>query len=543
MTAVHNVAGLRQHVDHVVAALPLLALPRIEAVLHAFRVAQSGHAMHAASSNAAGSYENIRSVQDLLRWLTFKIATTCPTSGRIQNTTEIHRTLAREAIELFDKIAKLNEFMLIAQAGRCRVDFESDGGLIVFRYDDDLPSRRLGRRLARQRDERSASLASQVSNNFRETQELVDQAVPHVRPQWGDRQFVSRPGSAIERKIREHMDATSEPPLLPVDWSVGAYTFGEFRSFWMHLKALAWLRDLGFAACVKRRPDRIPWNGAVLSLSPRELLDRLESQEIVPRTAAIEILRDLTYDPAAFSWTDIMYQPLVPLDRHSLATIPLLISASHFERNLLAIIDRLPWRREAVQQLKEGREDLMIGAIVPAAEEVGVMTQPRVRLEERGADLTDIDLLLWQPDAEVALVVSLKWFYGPDSIREVLTHDDWYASGIEVAKRAVAHLSSNAEEVSRRYRLRPPLTPATLIVACIVGHHDVPSEWVRDDLVPIVKLDAFLAALRERAPDLRSVHARLREIAGIDEPGDEEVSSFHDDVRLGDLTVRFPSAD
>lgn len=187
MSRVHDLATLRNYVDDVAAALPLLALPRVEALLHTFRIAQSGHAMHAASvRSAAESYENIRSHQDLLRWLTFRIVKGCSPGGRIQNTTDRHRALAQEAIQVFDTIGKLNEFMLMAREGRCRVGFDAGQSLVAFTYDDDAASRRLFRRLIRQRDERASSMSSQANLPDR-ARELFDEVTPHVRPQWGDR--------------------------------------------------------------------------------------------------------------------------------------------------------------------------------------------------------------------------------------------------------------------------------------------------------------------------------------------------------------------
>ena len=396
----------RKYADRLIADLPIFKFPRNQAILHVFRTLQTCRTLSLPGAGYETFYHGMRNIQDLLRYFTFKAFELCPPPAGDVYTSLEHRTIAINGVN------ECHRFSLIHDA---TVRFENDSSSFVGEISSDL-------------------LRSYANSQLRLLQ----------------------------------------APLLPEHYSLGPYTLGEFRSFWAFLRAYAEVHECGLFTALAL-PGTIaalqgrPVTNSAISLSAGDLAKVANSATGLPEATVLEIVRDLTYAPDQVPWVDIMHQPLVPTGDEKLSSIPVVLGHSNFERNLLAIVEKIPWRSDAAVTLREGRETLMLEEIVPELEQLGLHTKCRLPLGPSTQRLGDIDLLSWDADTKNALAVSLKWFYGPDSIQEVLNHDDWYRDGLQKHREHIGHVKQNAEDLSARFDLRPQLSSETRLFGALVS--------------------------------------------------------------------------
>ncbi|MGH9317685.1 MAG: SEC-C metal-binding domain-containing protein [Thermoanaerobaculia bacterium] len=546
IASIQSPADLRRYADSLTGQLPLLALPRVEAVLHSFRILQTLHSLNGLKAHErrryASDYESMRNCQDLLRWMAFKLFELCPPGGSPAPTLPEHVRPSLAAITHFFSFSILQDLTLCAEHGYLRHRV-SEPGLHEFLPLEGPEGERLRNRLVRDASERDL----RRERKYEELSRLSDS--PLVTEYRAFARSIRMNGDSLELSydaphnlISQMMDvfnSTSPPPLLPQEWSVGAYDLGQFRNFWVVLLALAGIHEMAFLEGARALAmEWGPHNTASLIMPRSMLLHRASEHAGLPEDTTREIIRDLTYDPNV-RWTDIMYQPLVPVGADELLALPLVIGGSSFERNLLAMVDRLPWRQASSHRLKEGREQLMLDEIMPVLAGSGLLQRPRIQVATGGTDLGDIDLLVWEPTGAVAMCVSLKWFYGPDSIREVLTHDQWYAEAIRRCLTMREYVRKDPIGFCRDRGIKPGFSEATLVHGCIVSREDTPSEKVFAPDVPVVSLRQFTALVVESNRDLRALHRRLCQLAAGSPPA-EETEHFQEEIRFGDLRLSIP---
>jgi hypothetical protein len=155
----------------------------------------------------------------------------------------------------------------------------------------------------------------------------------------------SAPDQAVELFVEDASRREQAECQLPEEWSVGpVHSWRSPEGLAVPARAIDHAHSvLVNAAKTRLRPP--PAMGSELRMQPAAIVRACESKLGVPPEATREILKDLTYDPSV-KWTDVMYQPLLPMGSGDLLTCRVLIEGNRFERNLLALLPRLPGRRQ-----------------------------------------------------------------------------------------------------------------------------------------------------------------------------------------------------
>jgi hypothetical protein len=216
------------------------------------------------------------------------------------------------------------------------------------------------------------------------------------------------------------------------------------------------------------------------------------------------VLEDLSYGSRGVTRPDPALQPLIPVEADSILISPSLILCSSPERNHCMLLNSIPEEREVYARLVDRKEALMRDEIL------GVCDSKRYRPFFGGVagrkELPNIDLALIDDDRRLVLILELKWFIGPDEVREVLNRSDDLKKGISQAKLLKAAFGDGTDAVQK-----------TLKVACdfkfecvVVSHNWIGGQTVQDDEVPIITLRHLKAAL-EKAESLEDVTAWLSE--------------------------------
>ncbi|MEP7009092.1 MAG: hypothetical protein ABJC13_02105 [Acidobacteriota bacterium] len=296
------------------------------------------------------------------------------------------------------------------------------------------------------------------------------------------------------------------PTLFPSGLQLESYTWGDFHSFWKYLKSLAELhRFFLAAACTELGGNTSPYNSGVLLLDANTELSRMKHRVGLRYRPASAILQDLTYTEAA---RDIIHQPLILLKEGHYATAPLLIYGSNHERNFLLTVDNLS--TASSQAINSIKEHLMLEELEPLFSAQGLITRQRLRLGTPPYVAGDIDLLVYDRGSTIAMAISLKWFFGPDSVYEVQRHDEKFSEALNIHKRCLHELELSKINLSRNFNLQPPLGRNTKIVGIIVSKMARPSVLVEDSAIPIVTSDDLKASIKD--DDLSALYQALMKL-------------------------------
>jgi hypothetical protein len=517
LPGIGSVSDIRAYIDAVAHGHELFTRPRDEALLHVVRACQTvdvaGMLMTAGAQFMHGFYEPMRRFQDSLKYLVFKVYTRCREDGdRHARSSTKDLEIAGDAITCFDAFSSIHDGVASTDAGfltctigtsdrHVRFDY-SDVGVELKQREWSLQQHDLAGTTQRAEAERSVSgdLMEAVTALIATTRISTD----------GQSLTYSAPDQAVELFVEDARRREQAECQLPEEWSVGPYTVGDHRKVWRYLRALSTMHTAILVNAAKTRLRPPPAMGSELRVQPADIVRVCESKLGVPPEATREILKDLTYDPSV-KWTDVMYQPLLPMGSGDLLTCRVLIEGNRFERNLLALLPRLPGRRQGEEQLKRSREEVMIDELTAVAARVGLHVRPRVKIYKAGRVLTDVDMIVWDAAGAQCLAVSLKWFYGPDSMQEVRNHDERYHEAVNLAVEAAEILGAAAGEYSARYQLVPALRGDTTVHPVLVSRTDLPSGRVDTSRCPVVTQSYFSRAMSESSGHLEELVTRFPE--------------------------------
>lgn len=517
------------YLDAVVGSFKLFHLPRVEALLHSLRALHCQDIVQIAFSSIRPEervqYGRMRRAQDLLRYLVYEIFTRCIDCGEIRPSSLDEIKLADATI---DEFAKLSELRDAAEAlkrgwGECKID--PSGRIVIFERTPQvarfsaLRQEGLDRRLHRAE---SASITQELSPR------LIQSLISTIDVDPKSRSFTYKISTDLVASSVSWVEEISRlgcSDPLPAEWSVGPYTIGEFRRFYLLLTTWVTVHNLVLVTIANK--ITMPINTTIPTPTIEEIVEFMEIHGGLASTTTREIVRDITYDPPRVKWTDIQYQPLLPLSKGRLALTPVVITGSNFERNLLAIVDKLPWRRGGASELTSHREEIMIEEIWRIASPKGILTQPRVNLRDRRRIVGDIDMLMWDSGGQTALSIQLKWFFGPDSIHETWSHAEWYRRGGEKHLQTTQFLRDNLRRIVSDYPLRG-LAPNAELLSILVTKEDEPMETAVPADLPAITLGDFKTFLEQGRDNVRELY---------------EAIEAHWKQEAGDQIQRTPKAD
>jgi hypothetical protein len=323
-----------------------------------------------------------------------------------------------------------------------------------------------------------------------------------------------------------------QPGLFPPSLNLGEYTWQDFHTFWLYIKAICAIRHWVLTlTCAELGGQSTAHNSAAILIEASELR-KMRHRVGIRHEPAKAILRDLTYSSSVTR--DIIHQPLIRVTDDLYVTAPLLVYGSNHERNILPIVDKLSARSS--KALNDVKEQIMLDELQPLFADKGLHVKPRLRLGSPPNVIGDIDLLVWDEDASVALAISLKWFFGPDSVYEVRMHDKKFRDALVVHKRCLLELEANKVLISRNFALNPPLKPDTKIMGAIVSKMARPTDLVNDLAMPIVTSDELKACLKNA--DLTSLFDNLRRVPEKFPPA--KGKDIYKEVSFGEYLLKFP---
>jgi hypothetical protein len=272
---------------------------------------------------------------------------------------------------------------------------------------------------------------------------------------------------------------------LPGTWQFEEYTLDQFRSFWKSLLAqcLAHIQAHEHAdEAVATRGGAI---GSLVIQASEESLMKVGAIFPLPEIALRSIVDTLVYRPTADYW-DPFWQPVIRISDGTLLIAPHLITTGSPERNLMTLMTRSATGRAYYDKVSTEKEQLQLNALLRLFALPRYKSRTRVMVPRGdGTILTDIDLLLYDNENDLLLLVHAKWFIRPDTIQEHLAREQESKSALEVAALAVSRVAELGERwISRTLGIELKHLPK--LRSIVVCRDFVHSGFVDDQHIPVI---------------------------------------------------------
>jgi hypothetical protein len=228
--------------------------------------------------------------------------------------------------------------------------------------------------------------------------------------------------------------------------------------------------------------------GAVSSLAFRMSLDELNKQISLVSALDLDLVARLSetfkFD-GSISNLDPACQPLLLANDRGEVIVPRAYSkATKWERNFLKLIAKNPQTKAVYDAFSSTKEEIALATLVPFIKRFRITVRPLAHISAGGKEITDVDLLLYDPRDRLLLVTQHKWLIEPDTVNESKACDAELQKGIRQAALAKAHLA----DVNRARELIPeiPAEGFTAVEGLVISRGLEPTGFVKETDIPVV---------------------------------------------------------
>ncbi|MCH7495746.1 MAG: hypothetical protein IH825_06610, partial [Candidatus Marinimicrobia bacterium] len=240
----------------------------------------------------------------------------------------------------------------------------------------------------------------------------------------------------------------------------------------------------------------------------------------VPKEIVKFILKDLTYGERGQKKPDPVLQPIIPISEEQYVIAPSVLLSSSPERNLLALLNRIPSERKIYSRLKNEKENLMRSNIQTQLSNHGYRFWSGNIPEKRG--LPDVDLAIIDNVEKICLICELKWFIGPAEIREVVHRSEDITKGIEQMRKLINYYSSNRMDLLNLIGLSSDFQ----IYFTVISENSIGHSSVQDKMISVINSSHIIHKLhngyslkaithwlkkREYLP-IENIHFKMRQL-------------------------------
>jgi hypothetical protein len=318
----------------------------------------------------------------------------------------------------------------------------------------------------------------------------------------GDRFTICVTPRVVERVIASVEAAFRQRFTLPENWKFSRYSLREFRLVYLVIFALSTIHRRARVVAAAKGCVGLGLLDAVIVTSKEGLISRVARYTGLPTPPIRAILEDLTYASRQLN-PDPALQPLIHLSKGDYAVSPFLWLHSAPERNLCALLNRLPEERAIYSGLKADKEGLMRSSLEAAAKAKGWRTvQGRIPGRD---DLGDIDLAIISDAEASCLLLELKWFIAPAEVREIFDRREELQKGITQVQSRIEAVRAGCPACRSFLSLDPSVIDGVVVSRDWIGDSSIQTRsW------PVIAQQHLLAKLNA-AETLHSILEWLRE--------------------------------
>jgi hypothetical protein len=503
------------YLEQIIFSHPIFKMTRERAIISALSFVESDFQRFKMNTSLIGGkavYNRLRSAQDILKYSLFHII-----NNDNENTTtqSLQNTFDSNIYNLYKKYQIIHDCLQGVKIGQVTCRIRPEEKTVIF----NVPSTAI---INRKREWKELLRLQKKANKFLE--DLYPETASEIRKSL----LPAFDGLSYDEQTKSLMYNTSEDviakayelivlkepntiygPKLPQELDLGSYTAEDLRLFWRYLSAITLIHSLAFKFAEERGLNHSN-TAALLIIKKEDLLEKISVSSGLSRTISQEIFRDLTYDPINVKWTEPQYQPLIPISDDRIVIAALLILSNNYERNYAVLVEKLNWRHDAQIKLKESHEDDMISRITEGIGSLGLEYEPCVKLREDGKEVSDIDLVIWANECEYILLLSLKWFYGPDSVQEVANHAKRYREANKQQKRIIEFANGQKSKILQKCGIEFRTAGSKTFLPLIIYEEDMPLEQERDKDLPATTINRFIRIQCQKGKNLNEVYSKIK---------------------------------
>ncbi len=304
----------------------------------------------------------------------------------------------------------------------------------------------------------------------------------------GDRFHYKLNPTMVANMISRLKPAFDRMFLLPSEWQFSRYSLKDFREVFEAICAIAHIHWKARNMAAAQGCGAMGHIDGIYLPTCEELLRRVVRYSGVSKAKVQSILDDLTYGNRGIKHPDPALQPLIRLNPKYYAIVPNLWICSAAERNLTALLNKLPSEREIYAKLVDEKEDIMRQRFITDLSNKGFRF-----ICGRVADLPDVDLAIVSDSEKVCLLLEFKWFIAPTTARERIEKSEEIKKGISQVLKFKAAFAENYEPLFGKLNIDSSYQLGGIVVSQNwIGYADVQSPQV-----PVIRSDHLIAKLRK----------------------------------------------
>ena len=287
--------------------------------------------------------------------------------------------------------------------------------------------------------------------------------------------------------------------LLPSEWQFSRYSLGDFRKVFEAICAMAHIHWKARCMAAAQGCLNMGYIDSIYVPTCDGLLKRVVRYSGVSESKVQSILDDLSYG-RGINHPDLALQPLIKLNSEVYAIAPHVWICSSAERNLTALLNKLPSEQGIYANLVDEKEELMRERFTPCLSD-------KVRpFWGRVPNLPDVDFAIISDSEQTCLLLELKWFIAPTLARERIQKSEEIKKGISQVLQLKQAFANNHKplleklNIDSSYRLEGVVVSANWIGYANVQSPEVPVIRA-ENLIEKLKLTESLESVMEWLKD------------------------------------------
>ena len=301
--------------------------------------------------------------------------------------------------------------------------------------------------------------------------------------------------------------------LLPSEWQFSRYTLGDFRKVFEAISAMACIYAIAREIAASRRCVRMGYVDSICVRPIDGLLRQVVRYSGVSEPEVRSIFDDLCYGNRKISYPDPALQPLIKLNSEVYAIMPYLWSSSSAERNLTALLNKIPSEREIYLKLVDEKEELMRDRFTACLSDKGF----RFVWGSAGVpNLPDIDLAIIRDSEKTCLLLELKWFIAPEEAREVIEKSEEIKKGISQLLKLKRAFANNREPLLEKLNIDSNYS----LEGVVVSQNWIGNAKAQSSEIPVIQADHLIEKLKV-AESLQSTMEWLKDRKYLPKEGED----------------------
>lgn len=227
---------------------------------------------------------------------------------------------------------------------------------------------------------------------------------------------------------------------LPSRWEFNRYSLGDFRKVFEAICAIAHIH--WYARMMAASQGCGGYIDSIYVPTCNELVRRVVRYSGLSNVKVESIFGDLTYGNGGITHPDPALQPLIKLNSEHYAIVPSIWMCSTAERNLTALLNKLPSEKEIYRKLVSEKETLMKESFTTA------LSDKNFRFVSGNVkDLPDVDFAIVNDSEKACLLLELKWFIAPTVARERIEKSKEIVKGISQSLKFKQAFANNHKQL------------------------------------------------------------------------------------------------